>query len=267
MRILILGCSHTAGAWGKKNYLNEYIPDSSIFKKVLQSKFKCHYDSGWSVHLANEYNQHTFYTFSHIGGGILNYIATISNLFKLYGQNYFDKVIVQHTDELRFTSYNYIEGSSFIENFPESIDTQTKTKYNNIKIFDYSQINKRLRNKLVPTSNVIVPFLNTEYMYKYIFKDFVNEELFGTFKKKYDSLSYKSVYLKFIADGFMYILKHLHDSIYSFNWNQVEDRINNQEKNLYNQLISRGDGRHLDIEGCELMYQLFKNDLREFIEK
>jgi hypothetical protein len=86
-KALILGCSHSAGAYNHNT------------KLAVQT-------TGWSASIANNFLNYEVHCFAHPGGGIMNYMWTLGHIINKFGKDYFDKIIIQIAQEPRLTIYN-----------------------------------------------------------------------------------------------------------------------------------------------------------------
>jgi len=85
-KVLILGCSHSAGSY-------------SDGIKISDKR------SGWPALIANTFLNYEVHCITHHGGGIINYMWSLGHLINKFGKDYFDKIIIQISNEPRLTMY------------------------------------------------------------------------------------------------------------------------------------------------------------------
>jgi len=112
MKLLILGCSHSVGAFNNSAELYNM-------------------DDGWVNNISNRY-EYDVDCISHLGGGSFNYIVTVGMLKDII--NSYDKIIIQYTDEPRLTFYDI----DYISDFPKDL-----LVYNNKNLKRYVYSHKK----------------------------------------------------------------------------------------------------------------------------
>ena len=86
-KVLILGCSHSAGNYNPNDPAN------------------ADKNSGWPTLIANTFLNYEVHCITHHGGGIINYMWSLGHLINKFGKDYFDKIIIQISNEPRLTMY------------------------------------------------------------------------------------------------------------------------------------------------------------------
>lgn len=261
MKILILGCSHTAGAWDYNmfRHIKKFNNISRHNKGTQQNTmFHCYHGKGWPNLLAKDLPEHEFYVFAHPGGGMINYLITLGAILEVYGKRFFDKIIVQYTEELRLTIYN-IRQNDLLEKFPYNMKALIE---GNIKIFDYNFF----KNSNYQAYTNCIQLHNYHYVSNYFLKDFVKDNLKPEFEMMLEKTSNTNKYKDLTKLSLKNIIDNFQSDMFTFNCKNVSDRINCIEDNLYDKLLNEGDGVHLNIKGIQIMYNTFKNDLINYIK-
>lgn len=238
MRILILGCSHSAGAW-KKNLLNERIWYDAGF--------------GWPSYLARNYPKIDFECYAHPAGGVINYLTTVGHLYKTDKMKEFDGVIIQYTEELRVTIYNLPNCD------PEKFVHPKKLK--NLNVYDYA--NKSHLKKMYQVHN-------PNYVTEHILKDIeISQEQKDNLLKSYLEELCENPFSEKMIQDLKFSLECLfdRDKLFTFEWSYIKDEMTNIRPNLYETISDTVDGHHLDRYGNKIVYEILENPLDEFLRK
>lgn len=231
MKVLVIGCSHSAGAW-KKNLLNQRI----------------WYDSGygWVSHLARNYNKINFDCYAHPGGGVFNYISTIGHLIKADRLKEYDKIIIQYTDELRVTVYVLPNCEPELYKHPN--------KFKNLNMYDYA--NNTYLKKMFQFHDV--NHLLKDIELTKIQKDNVNNYMSEIMNNPFSAqiIENLKISLEYLVDK---------EKLFTFEWEEIKNKMNNISPNLYETISSTVDGSHLDRYGNKLVYEILKDDIEKFL--
>jgi hypothetical protein len=189
-KVLILGCSHSAGNYNPNDPAN------------------ADKNSGWPTLIANTFLNYEVHCITHHGGGIINYMWSLGHLINKFGKDYFDKIIIQISNEPRLTMYimplhsvapslssNDIK-DSFLDREKLNISGTFYRYYCAGELLNYCKAPDTNNNKVIDNN------------YK-----FYDEGL-----QKFLSLN---LYLVFMTENFLSIIKTMFDNskLLSFRWN------------------------------------------------
>jgi hypothetical protein len=290
-KVLILGCSHSAGAYNH----NTELADQT---------------TGWSALIANNFLNYEVRCFTHPGGGIMNYMWTLGHIINKFGKDYFDKIIIQITQEPRLTIYNiplhFIKQSSSSNEIKDKLLECDKvnvkgTLYryrSRCKIWDFvsrgpKNVDCEMKNydefdTILNGTNTFPaePFLSlnlyvilmTENFLLIIKTLFGNSKLFSFRWAEYPQLSYTSLPKK-MKKNFdfnkynvsttelfdMTILKWKKDFPFLLEKSAVEhviETVGKKQEILYRM---SDNSTHYDVHGNEMVYKYLEPHLKKFL--
>lgn len=205
-KVLILGCSHSAGSY-----------DHNDPNKADNS-------NGWPALISNNFPNWQVHCVTHFGGGILNYMWTLGYLIDKFGKDYFDKIIIEITDEPRLAMYN----NQFNDLSQFKYTSDIKDQYYEIeKSFSSMTREEYVKNK-PPQINTKGSYINYIVSQSYQFHDKeepitvdendLNDE--NLLEGKYRSFVSLNVYLILMAENFLTVIKSLYDDskLFGFIW-------------------------------------------------
>jgi len=283
-KVLILGCSHSAGSY-------------SDGIKISDKR------SGWPALIANNFLNYEVHCFTHPGGGIMNYMWTLGYIINKFSKDYFDKIIIQISQEPRLTIYdiplhlitqslssNEIK-NSFLECEKININGTFYRYLPRSKIWDFSASgpkNADWEMKIYAKFDTIPaePFLSLNLYVILMTENFLSiiKTLFGNFKlfsfrwDEYPNLSYSSLpenmeknidvakYNKITTELFdMTISKWKKDFPFLLEKSAVEHIIETVGVKQEILYHMSDNSTHYDVHGNKMVYKYLEPHLKEFL--
>jgi len=287
-KALILGCSHSAGAYNHETKLAEQT-------------------TGWPALISNNFLNYEVHCFSHPGGGIMNYMWTLGHVINKFGKDYFDKIIIQITQEPRLTIYNIplhlVKQSTSSNEIKDSLLECDKVNVkgafyryrSRCKIWDFVPHNTRetsadeldweMKNYDNFDTVSAEPFLSLNLYVILMIENFLliiktlfgNSKLFSFRWAEYPQLSYaslpKEMKKTFFNNynipttelEFMTILKWKKDFPFLLEKSAVEhviEKVGKKQEILYRM---SDKSTHYDVHGNEMVYNYLEPHLKKFL--